>query len=701
MNRIFTLTAAVMLTAALFAQSPEKMSYQAVIRYSNNSPVANANLGMQISILQDSASGTAVYVETQTPATNASGLVTIEIGNGTVLSGDFTAIEWENGPYFIRTETDPTGGTNYTIRGTSQLLSVPYALHAKTSGSVTGAITETDPVFGTWDKSTGITIAESQVSDLGPYIENETDPVYGASVAGGITAIDTAGWNHKLDSYTETDPVFGTWDKSTGITIAESQVSDLGPYIENETDPVYGASVAGGITATDTAGWNHKLDSYTETDPKILSDSLNMVPRWNGSAYVDGIIYDNGSKIGIGTITPAYKLEVSEDASFHGVRVGRGAGNETTNTVLGHLALDSNTGAGVNTAVGHSSLKSLQSGGANTAVGAGAMTSLTDGMFNTATGTDAMRNLGAGSYNTSCGRNALHNNVNGSYNIAIGAQSLGTNLGNNNTALGTGAGFNNQNGSGNVFIGFEAGYNEAGSHKLYIANSAGTPLIYGDFSTSRMGIGTITPAKTLDVNGDLNFSGTLYQSGNPVVTDGSDTRLTAGSNIVVTGNGTPATPYSVSLAQPEFYLGQDTLGGIVFYIWSDENGDRHGLIVSKTEATAKLQNADASTNADRSWDGAYNTGLITDSPAKDWITSNFGTEWYLPSIDEISLLWHARFHVNKALHNGGFTQLSKIGWYWSSTEYNSGIGWFYDFTFGHTGYYDKKTVQAVRAVRVF
>jgi hypothetical protein len=93
---------------------------------------------MQLSILQGSVAGTAVYVETQTPTTNINGLVSLEIGSGTVVSGTFNTIDWSAGPYFIKTETDPTGGTTYTITGTSQLMSVPYALYAKTSGNGAG-----------------------------------------------------------------------------------------------------------------------------------------------------------------------------------------------------------------------------------------------------------------------------------------------------------------------------------------------------------------------------------------------------------------------------------------------------------------------------------------------------------------------------------------------------------------------------------
>ena len=117
-----------LVTHLLFAQAPNKMSYQAVIRNSSNALVTNSAVGMRISILQTSATGTAVYVETQNPTTNANGLASLEIGGGTAVSGNFANINWASGPYFIKTETDPAGGTNYNITSTQQLLSVPYAL---------------------------------------------------------------------------------------------------------------------------------------------------------------------------------------------------------------------------------------------------------------------------------------------------------------------------------------------------------------------------------------------------------------------------------------------------------------------------------------------------------------------------------------------------------------------------------------------
>ena len=131
---------AILCAIGVFAQSPEKMSYQAVIRDADDALLSNQIVGMQISILQGTASGTPVYEEIQTPTTNDNGLLSIEIGGGTVVSGSIAAIDWANGPYRIKTEIDLSGGTDYTISGTSQLLSVPYALHARTAENLSGEI---------------------------------------------------------------------------------------------------------------------------------------------------------------------------------------------------------------------------------------------------------------------------------------------------------------------------------------------------------------------------------------------------------------------------------------------------------------------------------------------------------------------------------------------------------------------------------
>ena len=139
MKKLFLLFIAFVFSGNLLAQTPQKMSYQAVIRNSSNVLITSTTIGIRISILQGSTSGMAVYVETQTPITNSNGLISIEIGTGVLISGSFSSIDWSNNTFFIKTEIAPSGGTNYTITGTSQLISVPYALHAKTAESLTGS----------------------------------------------------------------------------------------------------------------------------------------------------------------------------------------------------------------------------------------------------------------------------------------------------------------------------------------------------------------------------------------------------------------------------------------------------------------------------------------------------------------------------------------------------------------------------------
>ncbi len=121
-----------------WAQVPQKMSYQAVIRNNTNALVTNTAIGIKISLLQSTSTGTALYVETHSAQTNDNGLVTLQIGAGNVISGNFSSINWANGPYFIKTETDPSGGSNYSIAGTTELLSVPYALAAGQSSPAPG-----------------------------------------------------------------------------------------------------------------------------------------------------------------------------------------------------------------------------------------------------------------------------------------------------------------------------------------------------------------------------------------------------------------------------------------------------------------------------------------------------------------------------------------------------------------------------------
>lgn len=134
---LFTCIAAILVSISQ-GQTPEKMSYQAVIRNGSGELVASQTISLKLSILQGSSTGTEVYVETQQPSTNQNGLLTVEIGGGSVISGSIGTIDWSSDIYFIKTEVDLAGGSTYNLNSISQLLSVPYALHAKTAESVVG-----------------------------------------------------------------------------------------------------------------------------------------------------------------------------------------------------------------------------------------------------------------------------------------------------------------------------------------------------------------------------------------------------------------------------------------------------------------------------------------------------------------------------------------------------------------------------------
>ena len=114
------------------------MTYQAIIRSQDNNLVTNSNISVKIIVHQGTISGTNVYQETHYAITNNNGLVSLEIGKGKSIIGTFNKIAWEKGPYFIETQVDVTGGNNYNIIGITELLSVPYALHAKTAERLVG-----------------------------------------------------------------------------------------------------------------------------------------------------------------------------------------------------------------------------------------------------------------------------------------------------------------------------------------------------------------------------------------------------------------------------------------------------------------------------------------------------------------------------------------------------------------------------------
>jgi hypothetical protein len=149
-----------------------------------------------------------------------------------------------------------------------------------------------------------------------------------------------------------------------------------------------------------------------------------------------------------------------------------------------------------------------------------------------------------------------------------------------------------------------------------------------------------------------------------------------------------------------YYLGKDTLGGIVFYIYKGSDGLQHGLIVSKIESSQKWQTTGVLLGANRSWDGLFNYNLMSNSPAKTWVQTNFSSEWYIPSVDELLLLQKAKFHVNQTLLNSGNTILSFAN-YWSSTELSMSQSVRVGFLGGVPSQIGKTTMNIVRPIKSF
>ena len=452
MKKFFAILTMVVTAIATYSQAPQKLSYQAVIRNSSGQLVTSHAVGIKLTILQGSPSGSVVYQENFNSLSNANGLVSIEIGGGAPVSGTFTAINWASGSYYLRTETDPSGGTSYTISGTSQLLSVPYALHAKNAASYT-----------------------------------ETDPVFGASASKGITSGNIINWNTSYG-----------WGNHAGLY---KPISYVPAWNEITGKPT---SVGGyGITDAVTLTGNQIISGIKTFNNDLMVNGLTIGKGKNtivsNSAF--GLQALNSNTTGDGNTAFGCKALYSNSTGEF-------------NTASGDSALYSNSEGYRNTAFGAKALYKNSIGIRNTAIGSNSLENNTSGDFNTAIGWYALLQNTEGKLNTACGV-SLVDNTTGDLNTAAGFNALSFNkTGGNNTAVGSYAGYNSL-ASGNVFLGYQAGYYETGSNKLFIDNQQRTgqtdarikALIYGVFDAS--------PAnQSLTINGNTTISGNATVTGN-------------------------------------------------------------------------------------------------------------------------------------------------------------------------------------------
>lgn len=202
---ILSVAAFVLLSFNTFSQAPEAFKYQAVVRDAGNLILNNQAVGVQLTIQQGSIGGTAVYTETFAPTTNAYGLVNLEIGTGTT-TDDFSTIDWSNGPYYIETAIDASGGTSYVAMGTSQLLSVPYALHAKTADNAVNDLVDdadADPTneLQDWSNLPGIPTDIADGDDVNDADADPTNEIQDLSLTGNTLALSSDATTVDLSGY--------------------------------------------------------------------------------------------------------------------------------------------------------------------------------------------------------------------------------------------------------------------------------------------------------------------------------------------------------------------------------------------------------------------------------------------------------------------------------------------------------------------
>ncbi len=269
MKKLFFVYIALFLSANVFGRVPERMSYQAVIRDGDNQLVSNQTIGMRISILRGSADGEEVYQETYdpNPTTNANGLVSLEIGSGKPIIGSLSEIDWSTGLYFIKTETDPAGGTNYSVTGVSQLMSVPYALYAEASGTPgpqgpagQDGVAPDGTAPGEmlyWDGTAWVDVAPGQEGDVLKFIGDK--PVWSSA-----TEFTFHGFGYDV----VTNPATGkTWlDRNLGAAQAATSPADEDSYgylyqwgRGTDGHQERSSTVIIALSATDTPGHSQRI----------------------------------------------------------------------------------------------------------------------------------------------------------------------------------------------------------------------------------------------------------------------------------------------------------------------------------------------------------------------------------------------------------------------------------------------------------
>jgi len=433
--------AAILCATVTYGQAPQSFSYQAIVRDGSGAIQANAPAAIELSLLQGAANGPVIYSEEHSETTNDFGLVDLAFGQGTPVNGAWANVDWSEGPWFARTRV------NGVSLGTTQLLSVPYALHAETSNT---------PGPQGPQGATGPTGPQGNPGASGPAGAQGPQGVPGPD--GGLNA-----WGLQGNAGTDTATNFiGTTDdmplkfKVNGIQ-------------------------SGFISELHTALGSNALNNNT------TGSSNTAMGR---SALADNTTGSLNTGMGFGALAGNTSGERGTAIGFSALQ---GNTSGTNNTACGANALYQTTTGGSNTAVGSLALSDNKKGAGNVALGADALFYNDSGNYNVAVGFRSLTGLFSSqgnnaSVNVGVGAFTLENNISGQYNTGIGHSALNQNTsGDNNTALGHSAlKFVVGTNSGNTGVGRDAGNFWTMTNSTYLGNAA-FPLASG--YSNAMGLG--------------------------------------------------------------------------------------------------------------------------------------------------------------------------------------------------------------------
>ncbi len=359
------------------AQSSLGMTYQAVVRNASNALVANAVVGVRVSIIQGTPTGTVAYVETHLPTTNINGLATFNIGTGTATVSSYFLIDWANGPYFLKTDIDPTGGVNYTITNTAQFMSVPYAQFAYKSadsgwglvgnnafeGNFIGTTNNSDLIFKRNNVKAGLITNTGQNTAFGlNSLASATTAQNNTAVGSGALLTNLAGFNNTGLGTNALRNTTGSLNTAVGVAsafanttggsntsvghfslktniVGDGNVSLGNNSLENSVGFFNTAVGFQSLIATtgdqNTAiGWR-SLETLTTGGGNIAIGKISNVPSptTNNQLSIGNVIYGTNmgstatGTIGIGVPVPTEKLEVGGKTKTVNLQVTTGAGD--------------------------------------------------------------------------------------------------------------------------------------------------------------------------------------------------------------------------------------------------------------------------------------------------------------------------------------------------------------------------------------